>query len=79
MVIASRPAARLNGSGHVSRRAAERADALVSTGGGGLHLYFYVLRLQGDERRYDARPFARKNRAFTFRSTNYGPTIESKE
>ena len=33
---------------------------------GGLHLYFYVFRRQGEERRYDARPFARNNRVFTF-------------
>ena len=35
---------------------------------GGLHLYFYTLRLQGDDRRYDARPLASKSRIFTFQS-----------
>ena len=35
---------------------------------GGLHLYFYVLKRQGDERRYDARPLAEGRSAFTFRS-----------
>jgi sterol desaturase/sphingolipid hydroxylase (fatty acid hydroxylase superfamily) len=33
---------------------------------GGLHLYFYVFRRQGDELHYDARPMARNNRVFTF-------------
>lgn len=33
---------------------------------GGLHLYFYVYRKQGEDRRYDARPFAENNRVFTF-------------
>ena len=33
---------------------------------GGLHLYFYVYRKQGEDRRYDARPFAKNNRVFTF-------------
>ena len=33
---------------------------------GGLHLYFYILRKQGDEAHYDARPLQRKNKAFTF-------------
>ena len=33
---------------------------------GGLHLYFYGFRQQGEERRYDARPFAKNNRVFTF-------------
>jgi len=33
---------------------------------GGLHLYFYVLRGQGEERHYDARPFAENSRVFTF-------------
>lgn len=35
---------------------------------GGLHWYFYIARKQGDERRYDARPFARNSRQFTFKS-----------
>jgi len=33
---------------------------------GGLHLYFYTLRIQDDERRYDARPLAVNNKLFTF-------------
>ena len=40
--------------------------ALMFLVAGGLHLYFYVLRRQGDERHYDARPLARNNRVFTF-------------
>ncbi len=35
---------------------------------GGLHLYFYVWRLQGNERQFDSRPFLTNNRLFTFRS-----------
>ncbi len=35
---------------------------------GGLHLYFYVWRCQGDELRYDIRPFKRNSGVFTFRS-----------
>ena len=38
---------------------------------GGLHLYFYVFRVQGDARRYDARPLAERSRAFTFRRQVY--------
>jgi lathosterol oxidase len=33
---------------------------------GGLHLYFYGFKRQGDDRHYDARPMARNNRVFTF-------------
>ena len=33
---------------------------------GGLHLYFYILRMQGDEGRHDARPLVKKGRQFTF-------------
>ena len=40
--------------------------ALIFLVAGGLHLYFYVFRRQGDERRYDVRPMARNNRLFTF-------------
>ena len=40
--------------------------ALMLLVAGGLHLYFYVLRRQGDDGHYDARPFARNNRVFTF-------------
>ncbi len=35
---------------------------------GGLHWYFYIARKQGDERRYDARPFPTSSRVFTFGS-----------
>ena len=42
--------------------------ALMFLVAGGLHLYFYVFRLQGDERRYDSRPLAKDNRSFTFKS-----------
>ena len=35
---------------------------------GGLHWYFYMARKQGDERRYDTRPFATSSKLFTFRS-----------
>jgi len=33
---------------------------------GGLHLYFYVFKKQDEDRHYDVRPLAKKNRAFTF-------------
>ena len=33
---------------------------------GGLHLYFYTYKKQGDERHYDARPLAENSRVFTF-------------
>ena len=42
--------------------------ALMCLVAGGLHLYFYVWRRQGDERRYDTRPFPENNRVFTFNS-----------
>lgn len=42
--------------------------ALMIIVAGGLHLYFYTWRRQGDERRYDVRPFPTGNRVFTFRS-----------
>ncbi len=42
--------------------------ALLCLVAGGLHLYFYVWRRQGDERRYDARPLVSGSRVFTFRS-----------
>ncbi|NKB60880.1 MAG: sterol desaturase family protein [Gammaproteobacteria bacterium] len=35
---------------------------------GGLHLYFYILKRQGNERRYDARPLGVNKGVFTFRS-----------
>jgi len=40
--------------------------ALMCIVAGGLHLYFYVYKKQGEDRRYDARPFAKNNRVFTF-------------
>lgn len=39
---------------------------LMTLVAGGLHTYFYILKVQGDDRRYDARPFAQKSRVFTF-------------
>lgn len=33
---------------------------------GGLHLYLYVYRKQGNQRRYDARPLVQRSRVFTF-------------
>jgi sterol desaturase/sphingolipid hydroxylase (fatty acid hydroxylase superfamily) len=33
---------------------------------GGLHLYFYVLKKQGDERRFSSKPFAADNKRFLF-------------
>ncbi len=42
--------------------------ALMFLVAGGLHLYFYVWRRQGDERRYDARPLVTNNSNFTFHS-----------
>ena len=41
---------------------------LMSVVAGGLHWYFYMARKQGDERRFDARPFVTKSRMFTFGS-----------
>jgi len=35
---------------------------------GGLHGYFYILRAQGNDFRFDARPLAKSNRVFTFNS-----------
>ena len=35
---------------------------------GGLHLYFYVLRGQGDKLRFSLRPFAVSNRRFRFKN-----------
>ena len=35
---------------------------------GGLHLYFYVWRRQGDDYRFDARPLVRNGKVFTFNS-----------
>lgn len=43
-----------------------RNMALMLIVAGGLHLYFYVFRCQGDHKRYDARPLATGNRTFTF-------------
>ena len=41
---------------------------LIGLVAGFLHFYFYIWRRQGDELRYDARPFAQNNRVFTFKS-----------
>ncbi len=41
--------------------------ALIALLFGGLHLYFHVLRRQGDDRRYTTRPFATDSRRFRFR------------
>ena len=38
---------------------------------GGLHLYLYVYKKQGDERRYDARPLAENSKLFTFNNQVY--------
>lgn len=35
---------------------------------GGLHLYFYTFKKQGNRRKFDKRPFVENNRTFTFRS-----------
>ncbi len=42
--------------------------ALMILVAGGLHFYLYILKRQGNERRYDARPLATNKGAFTFRS-----------
>lgn len=39
---------------------------LMTVVAGGLHLYFYTFRKQGDIRKYDARPMKMNARAFTF-------------
>lgn len=41
---------------------------LMTLVAGGLHWYFYIKRLQGDDRRYDTRQFPVRNRVFTFGS-----------
>lgn len=41
---------------------------LMSLVAGGLHWYFYIAKKQGDDRRYDTRPFATDSRVFTFGS-----------
>lgn len=38
---------------------------------GGLHLYFYVVKRQGDNRRFDARPATRNQSKFTFKNQVY--------
>lgn len=35
---------------------------------GGLHWYFYILRIQGSDRQFDSRPLVKKSRVFTFNS-----------
>ncbi|MBX2838672.1 MAG: sterol desaturase family protein [Gammaproteobacteria bacterium] len=45
-----------------------RNMALMTLVAGGLHWYFYIARMQGDDRRYDTRPFSKKSRVFTFGS-----------
>ncbi len=42
-----------------------RNIALMVLVAGGLHLYFFTLRCQGDEGKYDTRPLASNNRTFT--------------
>ena len=39
---------------------------LVTLVAGGLHVWFYVVRRQGDSLRYDSRPFGRNKRVFLF-------------
>ena len=41
---------------------------LMTLVAGGLHWYFYIARKQGDDRRYDTRPFSKTSKAFTFDS-----------
>jgi len=41
---------------------------LISLVAGTLHWYFYIARKQGDELRYDNRPFLKRSRVFTFNS-----------
>jgi len=45
-----------------------RNFALMCFVAGGLHLYFYVWRRQGDEYRFDKRPLVNNSRVFTFNS-----------
>ena len=42
--------------------------ALMFLVAGGLHLYFYVYKKQGDDHHYDARPLVRNSRVFTFKN-----------
>ncbi len=39
---------------------------LLALVAGGLHLYLYTFRRQGDHRRYDSRPFHKDNRRYSF-------------
>ncbi|MER9714010.1 sterol desaturase family protein [Mesorhizobium sp. M0174] len=41
---------------------------LITLVAGGMHLYLYTFKMQGDRLRYDARPFHKKNALFTFSS-----------
>lgn len=43
-----------------------RNICLTSVIAGGLHLWFYIIKAQGTERKYDPRPLARGNRKFWF-------------
>jgi len=45
-----------------------RNFCLMTLVAGGLHWYFYIACKQGNERRYDTRPFAKSSREFTFNS-----------
>ncbi|NGO53883.1 sterol desaturase family protein [Allomesorhizobium camelthorni] len=42
--------------------------ALIVLVAGGMHLYLYTFKMQGNRLRYDARPFHKKNALFTFNS-----------
>lgn len=42
--------------------------ALLTLVAGGLHLYFYRWKKQGDDQQYDTRPLLRDNKKFTFNS-----------
>ena len=45
-----------------------RNMAIIIALAGGMHLYFYTFKMQGNHMRYDARPFHKKNALFTFNS-----------
>ncbi|WP_192258157.1 sterol desaturase family protein [Mesorhizobium caraganae] len=42
--------------------------AMIVILAGGMHLYLYTFKMQGDRLRYDVRPFHKKNALFTFSS-----------
>ncbi len=51
--------------------------AFVTIVFGGLHLFFYYFRLQGDSHRFTTQPFAKNNRRFIFKNQVYDNIIRT--